>query len=145
MVGIHKISHHTAGRAPFCRALYTGSASASTSPYFASNCRRWLYKLEDKQFQRERIHETQSLLKNQRKMAKFCQLVGLGGEDTSSESSSSGADDFGIMPAAHDGAAEAEPDSQAEELDPLLPLWTFDPDEALSDDLEELSEVIICP
>lgn len=101
---------------------------------------RWSWKLEERELQRQAIKETQRLLKNRRKMLKLLHLGSNGGDESESESSESGAEGFGIRGVSGEGLQPAEGGS--EEEDQILPLWTFDPESALPEDLETVSEVL---
>ena len=87
-------------------------------------------------------HECQQHLKNRKKMLLLCRLPAEleGASDSESDSSASEANEFGIR-GPRQTADENNAAPEEEDLDEVLPLWAFDPEQAQPDDLEELSEV----
>ena len=101
---------------------------------------RWSLKVKDRDLVRTCAHECQQHLKNRKKMLCLCRLPA--DSEAGSDSSVSGANEFGIQ--RHVQTADARTAAPAEDDDDeVLPLWTFDAEQALPDDLEELSEVLL--
>ena len=100
--------------------------------------------MQDKNVQKLFAHDCLHILKNWEAMLRLCRMAANEGEGVGSGSDSDSSDsrgiEFGIQgPMA---TADAEPAALEDDEDEILPLWTFDPEQALSEDLEELSEVL---
>lgn len=99
---------------------------------------RWRWKLQDRELVRQSICECQSLLKNQRKLRKVCRLAANQYDDSESESSASEAQSFGIKEFME---GDIQKPDEAAPYDDVMPLWTFDPEQAPPGDVEDCSEV----
>lgn len=102
--------------------------------------------MQDKNVQKLFAHDCLHILKDREAMLRLCRMAANEGEEVGSESDSDSSDsrgiEFGIQGPMVTADAEPAALEDDEDEDEILPLWTFDPEQALSEDLEELSEVL---